>query len=304
MNKLPFLSDFPVILQAFDFLQQFTAEVNQQTKNYENWQIILFTVLITYLVMLFLNLYNELDNGIIGYLKDSIFRMAKLFPFLNAKIMKELEKTKHALNEDIKKANKGNLYLKSLPEKGYDKKKLFNTIDKYLELEEHKWETGSLSGCVYGADDNLTEISTKVYERFAWSNPLHADVFPDVRKMEAEVVRWVLNLFNGDEKTCGTMTSGGTESIMLACKAYRDLAYNKGIKKPEMVIPITAHAAFDKAGHSFKIKVRHVPVDPSTGKVDPRNMKSYINSNTCMVFFFSLQLMFYFKFFKKVLHHR
>ncbi len=30
------------------------------------------------------------------------------------------------------------------------------------------------------------------------------------------------------------MTSGGSESIMLACKAYRDLAYERGIKFPEM----------------------------------------------------------------------
>ena len=30
------------------------------------------------------------------------------------------------------------------------------------------------------------------------------------------------------------MTSGGTESIMLACKAYRDMAYERGVKHPEM----------------------------------------------------------------------
>jgi len=32
------------------------------------------------------------------------------------------------------------------------------------------------------------------------------------------------------------MTSGGTESIMLACKAYRDLAHSRGIQKPEMLV--------------------------------------------------------------------
>ena len=101
--------------------------------------------------------------------------------------------------------------------------------------------------------------------------------------MEAEVVRMVCDMFNGDSETCGTMSSGGTESIMLACRAYRDMAYEKGITRPEMIIPITAHAAFDKAGNYFRIKVHHVPIDPITTRVNIRKLKSYINSNTCMV---------------------
>ena len=45
----------------------------------------------------------------------------------------------------------------------------------------------------------------KVYGEFAWTNPLHADVFPDVMKMEAEVVRMTLDMFNGDSESCGTV---------------------------------------------------------------------------------------------------
>ncbi len=44
------------------------------------------------------------------------------------------------------------------------------------------------------------------------------------------------------------MTSGGSESLLLACKAYRDYARDfKGIRQPEILIAATAHAAFDKA---------------------------------------------------------
>lgn len=58
--------------------------------------------------------------------------------------------------------------------------------------------------------------------------------------MEAEVVRIICNLFHGDENSCGSMTSGGTESIMMACKAFRDYAREtRGVRKPEMVIIIT-----------------------------------------------------------------
>lgn len=82
--------------------------------------------------------------------------------------------------------------------------------------------------------------------------------------MEAEVVRMSCNLFNGDPKSsCGVMTSGGTESIILACKAYRDYAREvRGISDPVMVVPITAHAAFDKAADMLDIGIQHVKVDP------------------------------------------
>ena len=72
------------------------------------------------------------------------------------------------------------------------------------------------------------------------------------------------NLFHGDPQTsCGVMTSGGTESIILACKAYRDYAREvKGIADPVMVVPVTAHAAFDKAADMLDIGIHHVPVDP------------------------------------------
>jgi sphinganine-1-phosphate aldolase len=80
------------------------------------------------------------------------------------------------------------------------------------------------------------------------------------------------------------MTSGGTESILMACKAYRDYAREtKGIRKPEIVVPATAHSAFDKAGQFLRLRVRSVPVDPVTTKVNMRAMKRAINCNTIMV---------------------
>jgi len=67
------------------------------------------------------------------------------------------------------------------------------------------------------------------------SNPLHPDVFPAVRKMEAEIVAMVLKLYNAPDTGAGVVTSGGTESIIMALKTYRDWARKtKGIKEPEM----------------------------------------------------------------------
>jgi sphinganine-1-phosphate aldolase len=80
------------------------------------------------------------------------------------------------------------------------------------------------------------------------------------------------------------MTTGGTESILMACKAYRDYARaERGISHPEIVIPVTAHPAFDKAAAYFGMRVTHVPVDPDTTIVDIQAMRKAIGRNTCMV---------------------
>lgn len=79
------------------------------------------------------------------------------------------------------------------------------------------------------------------------------------------------------------MTTGGTESILMVCKAYRDRAVDRGVSRPEMILPATAHPAFDKAAKYFCIRVRIIPVDPLTLKADVKAMRRAINGSTCMV---------------------
>lgn len=97
------------------------------------------------------------------------------------------------------------------------------------------WENGKVSGTIYHGGQQLTNLLAEAYRRFAISNPLHPEVFPGVRRMEAECVAMVLSMYNAPSTGCGTMTSGGTESIIMACKAYRDMYKDlKGIQYPEM----------------------------------------------------------------------
>ena len=164
------------------------------------------------------------------------------------------------------------------------RKDILTKMDDYLDLGEYKWQEGFVSGAVYNFDPKVIELMTKVYSKTAYTNPMHADIFPGVCKMEAEVVRMIANLFNGGSSTCGTITTGGTESILMACKAYRDYGREvNGIEKPNMVIPTTAHTAFEKAAKYFGITFRTVKVDPVTLKVDLKAMERAINSNTIMV---------------------
>lgn len=80
----------------------------------------------------------------------------------------------------------------------------------------------------------MEKIIVAAYQRYCVANPLHPDVFPAVRKMEAECIAMCLKLYNHPDGA-GVMTAGGTESIIMAVKTYRDWAKAvKGITEPEM----------------------------------------------------------------------
>jgi sphinganine-1-phosphate aldolase len=102
--------------------------------------------------------------------------------------------------------------------------------------------------------------------------------------MEAEVVQMCGKLFHGNEKVVGSITSGGTESIFMAVKVYRDWARQKnGTIYPEILVPETAHPAFDKAAQILDIRIRKVPVDKESFAVDVSKMRKMIRKSTCMV---------------------
>jgi len=145
------------------------------------------------------------------------------------------------------------------------------------------WRLGKLSGAVYHGGEDLEKVIVAAYQRYCVSNPLHPDVFPAIRKMEAEIVAICLRLYNNPDGA-GVMTSGGTESIIMAVKAHRDWAKAvKGITEPEMIVPSTAHVAFNKAAAYLKIKVHEIPVDYDTRKVHIKRVERAINGNTIML---------------------
>lgn len=146
------------------------------------------------------------------------------------------------------------------------------------------WKGGKISGAVYHGGQELSDLLGDTIKMFMVSNPLHPDVFPGVRKMEAEVVSMVLHMYNAPPSGAGTTTSGGTESILMACKTAREWGLRvKGIKRPEILVSKSAHAAFHKAGEYFGIKVIEIDIDRVTRKVKVENMKRAMNSNTVML---------------------
>ncbi len=156
------------------------------------------------------------------------------------------------------------------------------------DLEVSRWEDGFVSGAVYHGDDDHIRFLNRVYALNSQSNPLHFDVWPSATKFEAEIVSMTANMLaphalESEESIRGTVSSGGTESILLAIKAYRDWAREqKGIKKPEMVVPTTAHVAFDKAAQYFGIKIKKIPVDADF-RADVLAAKKAVNRNTIVI---------------------
>ncbi|XP_066535333.1 sphingosine-1-phosphate lyase 1 [Hoplias malabaricus] len=256
--------------------------INSQCAGLEAWQIIAATVLLT-LVAVRAKGFLFQQESLKSRIKKQCFRLIRKIPFIGASIQKKLNKALDDMSKSLCTLKEGMSYTQLLPAQGLSQKQVLDSIRQYQTLNEVQWVKGKVSGAVYWGDEKLTELLVKVYGEFAWSNPLHPDIFPGVRKMEAEVVRMSCALFNGGPESCGTVTSGGTESILMACKAYRDLAYVRGIKHPEIIAPISVHAAFDKAAHYFGMKLVHIPLDKKTMKVDVKAMKRAISKNTAML---------------------
>jgi glutamate/tyrosine decarboxylase-like PLP-dependent enzyme len=153
-----------------------------------------------------------------------------------------------------------------LPEAGRDRAEVLREMEALQVRERARWQAGLVSGAVYHGDEAHIDFLNRVYALNSQSNPLHADVWPSTTKYEAEIVGMTAHMLGAGAATdeiCGTVTSGGTESILLALKTYRDWAREtRGIRRPEMILPVTAHAAFDKAAQYFNIKPVRLPVGP------------------------------------------
>ncbi|CAH0558557.1 unnamed protein product [Brassicogethes aeneus] len=253
--------------------------INTQFCSKEPWQVVTITASTVFLsVWLYEFIFQ--DESIVDRSKRVAFRLLRRIPAIRKKIDNELKSINESFERDVEKRTKDLLYINNLPGNGFQKDKIMKILNENLNLSDYDWKAGCASGAVYSYDEKLISIVSEVYGKTSYTNPLHPDLFPGLCKMEAEIVRIVCNLFHGDENSCGSMTSGGTESILMACKAYRDYGREiKGIKYPEMVVPSTIHSAFDKASQYLKLKVRSIPVDPTTYQVDIKAMRQAITSS-------------------------
>jgi len=214
-------------------------------------------------------------------LKEKVLRKGfqglKLIPLVQGEVDKEKGKVKKMIYDKFVITDQPKHL--TIPEKAISREEILKRMMTMKTNDEKHWKSGKVSGAVYDGSDEHQEFLGKVYSMYSLSNPLHPDIFQSTRKFEAEIVRMTADMMEGDEKTCGSLTSGGTESILMAIKTYRDRA---NLPNPEMIVPISAHAAFDKGASYFGIKLVHIPLD-SGYRADLKALERAINKNTIMI---------------------
>jgi len=144
-----------------------------------------------------------------------------------------------------------------------------------------QWERNRAFGLVYHHSEGHTELVKKAHHQFFSTNALNPMAFGSLQRMEHDVIRMTAKMLHGDDEVVGTMSAGGTDSILLAVYTYRQYArrHKPWIRLPEIVVPESAHASFFKGGEFFDVKVVKTPLD-SDYRANVAAMAEAINENT------------------------
>jgi sphinganine-1-phosphate aldolase len=253
-----------------------SAYVNDRLKDRSPTQIIVATIGTAAAVRIALDCFAE--GRMVKRTKEAVWRGIRLVvnPFIRLQVKKVAREMKMPSKE-------GEFKALALPEKSRTEEEVLSLVRQLHTDLDLDYANGGFSGAVYHGGKTHTKFINDVMAIFQWSNPLHSDIFGATRKMEAEIVSMVLHMFNGHllADAGGAVTSGGTESIMMALKTYRDWGRDtRGIERPSVVVPITIHPAFDKGAEYFNIELIKVPIVEATGRVDAQEMEKYIRYDT------------------------
>lgn len=148
-----------------------------------------------------------------------------------------------------------------IPPEGQTYESILARLDELTTLDVN-WKENRLFSLVYKHTDSHDALMKEAHSRFSSTNGLNPMAFQSLKRMETDVVAMSARLFYGSLSTVGTLTSGGTESILLAVLAYREHArrHRPWIFRPEILVPASAHAAFYKAGHLLGVRIVRVPL--------------------------------------------
>ncbi|MHA1729322.1 MAG: aminotransferase class V-fold PLP-dependent enzyme [Promethearchaeota archaeon] len=169
-----------------------------------------------------------------------------------------------------------------IPEKGLLKDDIISEM-RELSGKDVNWHAGKAFGYVYHIDDEHSEFIKKAHNLFSSTNALSPLAFPSLKRFETEIVSMTAEMLGGDGDTVGNVTSCGTESILVAVQTYRNWGRSKkNIKEPEMILPKSAHPAFEKAAHYFDVKVVHTDLADDY-RADVEALKEAITKNTVLI---------------------
>jgi glutamate/tyrosine decarboxylase-like PLP-dependent enzyme len=172
---------------------------------------------------------------------------------------------------------------KSFPEKGTEASALLPEM-RTIKTKDVDWKNGRMFGYIYYPGDEAAHVVEEAYQMFCSENALNPSLFVSLKQFENETVQMMTDLLNGGPDAAGSLTSGGTESILMTVKTARDKARadHPEIKFPEVVLPESVHPAFDKAAHYLDVKLIHTPVRADK-RADVGAMSNAITENTILL---------------------
>ena len=146
------------------------------------------------------------------------------------------------------------------PETGIPRDRLFKEM-RERKQKDADWRSGRTWSLIYPAGEEVDAILHEANNLYLYENALNPMRFPSLREMEVEVVGMTADLLHAPEGFEGCMTSGGTESILLAVKSARNRARaERGVTRPELLAPVSAHPAFAKAAEYFGLELKQIPL--------------------------------------------
>lgn len=172
-----------------------------------------------------------------------------------------------------------------IPAQGRSRQEILAEIGEMAAEEDAKGDRGQVSGSLYHGDHDHYRFLSEVFGAFAHANVLQRDMYPSATKLEAEIVAMTAALLHGEAAgVCGVITSGGTESLAAQLLAYRERGrQEKGVSRPQVIIPVTGHVAVDKAAHYFGVEVLHAPL-AADWRVDVDWVADHITPDTVALF--------------------
>ena len=148
---------------------------------------------------------------------------------------------------------------REIPAEPIDRTDILNQIADMAHREDEQGDRGTVSGSLYCGDHDHYAFLGDIFTLFSHANVLQRDMYPSATKFEAEIIAMTSGLLHGTN--VGVVTSGGSESLITALYSYREFAKEtRGVTRPNVVMPITAHVALDKGAHWMGIEVRHAPL--------------------------------------------
>ena len=168
-----------------------------------------------------------------------------------------------------------------MPETGRSHDEIVSSLHD-LRRNDARWQDGRTFGLVYDGGGEVHAIAEEAARMYLHENALNTVAMPSLAQIQREVVGNMAELLHGDEAS-GFMTSGGTESILMAVKAARERGRaERGIERGEIVVPTSAHVAFHKGGHYFGLDIVKVDVGPDS-RADVEAMADAITDRTVLV---------------------